>query len=359
MILFEALCELGSDHHGFVVGGVRPSNDATPAIETNTLISWPQDEDQDMGLVVLSGSQWGPFAVVTRVHDADPGLPGKEWEDLVELSVIANGEVAISEIVDGPVADIEGVSGSYRVRVAARGRTESAERDRSLNEDEDGSADGALEHYRIEFWPVEPTDAVILREGSQYAKDLVNPPVAAVLPEEAAGLGAAWAVIRDLRGDPGARSIAGGTSTITIEMQVSGTPTKVFNRVRYATGWNPSNGLMASPDEYATRYHDLTLPDDPYGFNGPGQIAMTLVELDKPRRVAYRWNLVPESGGSIDERPPLLSEDTTVTITVTKGPTEAEGPSSKVTLTHDGIPAVWQDDLERLWRWDLATWAAH
>lgn len=118
-----------SDHHGFELHGLLPVSDSPPLAENTLLRWWEAHEHGDESLLVLTGSQWGPFQVTLRVLDSDPGPADPEWEDVVEVSVDAVGELCVSEIVDGPVASLDGVVGGYRARIAARGRSESAARD--------------------------------------------------------------------------------------------------------------------------------------------------------------------------------------------------------------------------------------
>lgn len=357
MGLREVSVELGSDCSGFAIEGLAPSYPGSPVLEENTLLLW-RDEDPELQVFsVMTGSQWGPFDVVLRAHDTDPGPAGDAWEDLVEVSVEASGSVSICEIVDGPVCDLEGVVGEHRMRVSARGRTESAARDTSVDED-DLDAAVPLEHFVVDLWPAPAAPSAVTREDSQYAKDSIDPPAPDVLAEEVPGLEAAWAIIRDVRGEAGARLIPDGTGTVVVEREFPGTATKIFNRVRYVFGWPPCNGGMGSPGEYSIQYSDATIPVKADGYDVAGFIATGLVEIDKPRRIVRTWNWVLPGPGPFVELSCLLPDDGTVTVEVVKSHARGEEPRALVRLTHAGAPGAWVEELEKLWAWDLARWAA-
>lgn len=358
MILRRLSVELGSDEHGFVVEGIAPALDAVPAVPTNTLLQWWADEEPDFAnFMVATGSQWGPFDVQVQVHDADPGPAAATWEDVVTVSVLAMDVVVIGEIVDGPRGEVSIDAGTHRMRVCARGRSESADRDHAVPDDDEPEDQPAIEHYLVELWPARPAAAEVVRQTSRYARDEIDPPAPVVLPEEGAGVDAAWAIVRDLQDAPGARPIPGSPTTVTVAMELPGTPVHVFNRVRYAFGWPPCNGGSGSPDASAATYHDATLPEyDRY--TQVGHVVTTPVEELKPKRIVKRWNWLLPGAGPLVHRPFLLDEDSTVTITVASISGAGQEPRCLVRLVHDGAPGTWADDLARLWRWDLAAQGA-
>lgn len=360
MIVQELAVELGSDERGFVLEGPVPSRAISPAAPPNTLFEWWPASDSDLsGFLVKTGSQWGPFRVLLRVLDIAPGPPAEQWEDVVEVSVDVSDAVAISEIVQGPVGNLLGAVGEYRMRVAARGRTEAAARDSSLDEEDASADDEAHEHYLVELWPAEPATAEVIREDSQYAKDSKDPPAPDWPAERDPGLSAAWAIVRELRGEPGASQLPGNLDTTMVELELPGTLTRVFNRVRHVFGWPPAQGGTASPDPMATAYHDATLPEFDGIYEQVGHVATTLVELGKPNRIVLRWNWVLDGGGALCSRPRLLSEDSTVTIILERtGGEDGDDPRTRVRLTHEGIPQAWVHHLESLWAWHLVAMAS-
>lgn len=344
----EVSVRLGSDEHGFLVEGPAPARPDSLALPVNTLLDWWPDSEPDLdGFLVKTGSQWGPFAVVVRVVDAAPGPPDPQWEDVVEVTVDVRGGVMISEIVNGPEDDLACPDGTYRMRVAALGRTESAVRDG----DPDSDDEEPLEHYLVELWPAPPEVPQVLREESRYAKNEKNPPPAPAPPaEEEVGLAAAWRLIRDLRGEPGARSLPGPLTTLSLSLELPGTKQRLFNRLRYASGWPPSNGGGGSPDPFAPQFYDATVPGDG-SSRRVGEIALTTVEVDKPNRVVRRWNWV--RGRDPYDGPRVLPDDSTVTLAFARINGEGEDARTLVRLIHEGIPTSWREDLAALWSWDL------
>ncbi len=93
---------------------------AAPA--ENTLVDVPEG-GHDGDLLVQGADQWGPFSVTTRLWDGEPGDPGPQWEDVVELSVTVPTGLGVTELVDNePWIDLVDEPGQYRLRVSARGR---------------------------------------------------------------------------------------------------------------------------------------------------------------------------------------------------------------------------------------------
>ncbi|UMG92461.1 hypothetical protein [Nocardioides sp. TF02-7] len=89
----------------------------------------------------------------------------------MEVAVEVRGGVTISEIVNGPEEDLACPDGTYRMRLAALERTESAARDEDPDSDDEDDAEDEepLEHYLVELWPAAPEAAQVLREESRYA----------------------------------------------------------------------------------------------------------------------------------------------------------------------------------------------
>lgn len=349
---------MGSDEHGFAIDGVLLSP-ATPTLPANTLLDWwSEDEPDSSRFLVKTGSQWGPFAVQVQILEADPGPASSVWEDVVESSVEIADEIHVSEIVDGPLESMSITHGDYRMRIAVRGRTESAIRERSFP-DEEGDDPAPLEHYLIAIWPAAPAEAAVVRQDSQYARDEISPPPEPEGPaEREPGLAAAWVIVRDVRGEPGANPVPGELGTVSVEVDVPGLPARVFNRVQYVCGWPTSNGFMGSSDPMATGYHDATLPGGENMHEEPaGHITTTAIELDKPKRVVMRWNWIPTGEGAIASRPALLAEDSMVTIEFEKQST-GDDPRTRVRLTQQGVPTVWVDHLQKLWAWHIVEMAS-
>lgn len=358
----EVTAEIESSHGGFVVDGLVPASSSAPAIDDNTLVAWWPDTAADLrGFFVSGGSQWGPFAIAARVLDGDPGDPGEEWEDVVEVTVRSSGAMTLDEVVDGPVSSLDVPPGTYRMRLSARGRTESRDRALAFPDEDLVVEPGALEHFLVELWPTAMTSpAVVLRQDSAFAQEILHPSEPVWPAEREPGLRAARAIARDVRQQPGARDIRGPLGAISLDLELPGTPTRLFDRLRHTFAWPPCRGGSGTSDVPGqTAYYDATLsePDDAYDY--AGHIATTLLELDRPRRVVTGWNWVPEVDASpsrpwpLDDRPRLLATDSRVTLMITQGDRSAAEPRCAVSLQHSGIPTAWAEDLTALWTWHL------
>ena len=351
--------EIESSHGGFVIEGIFPALSTNPAIEDNTLVHWWPDNAPDLtGFFVHGGSQWGPFAITARVL-ADASEAAAEWEDVVELSVNTTGDLTLNEVVDGPVDTLQVPPGTYRLRLSSRGRTEGEERAASFLDEDEEQDESPLEHFLVEVWPAPVTPSEVLRQDSGYAQRMLHPPEPVWPPEREPGLAAARAIVRDVRGEPGSRQVPGDLGDLSLVLDLPGTPTRLFNRVRHAFAWPPCMGGAGSADEPGqTAYHYATLPDDDRGRQDAGEIATTLLEVNKPRQVVLGWNWVPEVDATpsrpypLELRPRLLTTDSTVTLTV--APREAsDRPQCTVRVEHRGVPKAWIADLTALWTWHL------
>lgn len=360
----EVEIELESDYGGFVLEGMVPALRTKPMIDANTLLRWWPDTDPELsGFFVSGGSQWGPFAVTVRLLDSDPGQPDARWEDVVEFSVDSSGEVLVNDVVDGPAGSLVIPAAAYRVRLGAVGRTESYDRSTEFPEDEDEDEqedEEPLEHFLIELWVAPATTSAVLRQQSRLARDLLDPPEPTWPTEREAGLAAAWAIVRDVRGEPGGRPIPGDLVSLSIELDLEGAPTRLFNRLRHAFAWPPCHGGSGASDVVGrTAYHDATLPEFDGSYDSAGHIAITLLEEEKPRRVVLGWNWVPEVEASPEQpfplpaRPRLLAKDSTVTMTFVPHDAAGEDPRCIVRVAHADVPAVWASDLRDLWTWHL------
>ena len=355
------------DHRCFVVSGASAVEGADAW--NSTLVKWlDHTPGVPADLIVQTGAQFGPYGVTLRVVDGPPRRDPL-WEDVSELSIDVGTDIGVGELVDGPGESLEVVAGTYRLRVSARGRTEGLAREDSFpNDDTDEAEDEEpLEHYLLELWvaPIAPPE--VIREDSQLARDIHEPPTPKWTAERAPGLEAAWALVGDLRNAPGARPLPGELDDLTFVLEFANTPVKLFNRLRYAFGWPPCRGGSGGPDFDAvggTRYHDATLPEFEGAYDSAGHIVTTMVELTKPRTVVMRWNWIPEVEATpsrpypLDARPRLLPNDSTVTINLAKINGAQQEPRTLVRLSQTGIPRAWKSDLEKLWTWHLVINAA-
>jgi hypothetical protein len=284
-------------------------------------------------------------------------------EDVVEVAVTSHNQLTLAEVEDGPLASIHLAPGVYRMRIGAWGRTESRDRSRAFADEGEPMDETPLEHFHVDLWQAPPEPAAIVRQDSGFAHEQLNPTAPIAPPEEARGTAAAWAIVRDVRGEPGARQLDGEPASLALDMQLPGTPTKLFNRLRYAFAWPLCRGGMGMAESVGqTGYHDATLPQFDGAYESAGHIATTLKELKKPMRVVQSWNWIrlekvdPLRPIPLQDRQRLLAIDSTFTISIEKTP--AAEPACTVHLEHLGVPQAWTEDLKHLWAWHLAVLAS-
>jgi hypothetical protein len=126
------------------------------------------------GLVVRTGLAEGRLHVLTQVVDADPGPPGKHWDDVVELSVRFDEGAASVVGADEPAdAHLLGSTppwpGDYRVRVHVVGRDEA---DADLRAGRPGDA----ESVELVLWQAPPAPEVVLRRTDRLGHRLRGEP---------------------------------------------------------------------------------------------------------------------------------------------------------------------------------------
>lgn len=116
------------------------------------------------GVYLHFARQFGGSPVRCELLDAAPGAPDAQWEDVVEVSV---------QVPDGATprwsswaGEEEGAlaipSGTYRLRVSARGRD--AGHDMGVDHDD------PLDRYLLELWPAPMAPDAILRVTSADAR---------------------------------------------------------------------------------------------------------------------------------------------------------------------------------------------
>ncbi len=321
-----------------------------------TLVEWLDPEDEV--LVVTTGAQFGPYAVTLRTLAAAPPEDAS-WEDVTELSVVASTEVAIGELIDGPEEWVTVAPGHHRVRVSARGRTESAERERTFPDDDlDLEDEVPLEHYLVEMWPAPPAPPVVVRETSRHAREVVDPPPPDWPQERGPGLIAAHAVAADVRREPGCRVLSGRTCDVRVSAEAPLTPTRTFNRIKLANGWPPGNGgSLNHNDTVGYRASYYADPPDSDGL-APllGTIETEVLEIAVPKRfvVSWNWRVAGPGGEPFPGNPRLLPADSRVTMTFAGINGAGQEPRTLVAVLHSAVPEEWGDDLTNLWDWDLA-----
>ncbi|GAB3263654.1 SRPBCC family protein [Nocardioides dilutus] len=355
----EVAIVIESGYSCFAVFGAEPVGAEDDALG-GTLLEWLQPAaDMPPDLIVKAGAQFGTYDVTIRVSDgAAPPSIESSWEDVSEVSVACQGPLALGDLEDGPGEELPVSPGAYRLRVSARGRTESAAREAQFPDDaQPDGAEEPLEHYLLELWPAAIAPPSVVREQSQFARDLVSPPTPDWPVEREPGLEAARRVAADLRGPDGSRRLSGDLGEVLVIVEVPGTPTRIFNRVKHANGWPPSNGGALSLNEsVGDRCSHYGAPPDSNGL-APllGMLETTVLEIDKPKRFAMSWNwrVAGPDGRPYPTNPRLLQTDSTVTMSFAKGNAKDEEARTRVKIHHVGVPVEWVDDLHALWAWDV------
>jgi hypothetical protein len=349
---------LESGYNCFAVfGAARVEGDSGPV--GSTLVEWLDGGSGEPILIVKAGTQFGPYDVVVRLVGEPPEAQmSRVWEDQVEISLLNAQTLALGDLEDGPSEQLAVPVGVHRLRVCATGRGESAERERMFPDDDDAIDDPLqpLEHFLLEFWPSPFAPAVVISETSRFAQEELSPTEPEWPPEHEPGLEAARRVAADLGRDEGSRNLSGHVGEALMSVEVAGTPVRIFNRVKHASGWPPARGGVLSLDERVG--DECSFYGDPPDSDGLAPLLGTLqtrvLELDKPQRIVKSWNWTV--GGL--RRVRLLDEDSTVIMTFEKVSTRGEDPRTLVTVRHTGVPREWVEDLQRLWAWHVALFAA-
>lgn len=145
----------------WVLGGEFDGNfDRNFAGQVNGLVGAAAPEGVYLNLARRSGGS----NVRIVLGDAQPGIGGQLWEDIVEVSISipAGQELHLWGWAGMSGGVLEGLDpGNYRMRVGARGR----------DEGRDGEfSDQVLDFYLLELWPAPWQPDAILRVGSEDAR---------------------------------------------------------------------------------------------------------------------------------------------------------------------------------------------
>ena len=342
-----------------------------PADNTLVTVPPPDDEDGSSDLWVQTADQWGPFSVTTRLWDMAPPDAGEEWEDFVEVSVTSTTGLSATELVDNvPQIVLTPEPGQYRVRISARGRrVRDLDQADDLDDLDDLDADlPPKEWYLLEAWSAPPTDPTVVRLTSPYAAQVLNPPPRLVIPEGEAGLAAAARIGRDVDGTPGARTLSGKTGSVRVERTIRGTRRRLFNLCAHVGSWShvwlglPSWSHMSGPGwDKAGGTETWTYSDDSRDqLTGHGAVRTRFLVLESPSRAVKTWNwvrrvgdrgpspLLPESANDV------LAEDSTFSVDLAQSRDDEGEPRTTITITHEGLPVEWLDDMETYWAYQLS-----
>jgi hypothetical protein len=139
---------------------------------------WVTDDDPDAGLalpdpggdnglvgvaaglaIVVTGTQFGNVGLIVATGDSDPGLDLGGWDDVVEVSVTSGQGGQGLGITSGGLgpdslqALTAGGTGTYRIRVHARGR--------DVGADHDVVTGNPVEEHLLQIWPAPAASEVI------------------------------------------------------------------------------------------------------------------------------------------------------------------------------------------------------
>ncbi|WP_345526585.1 hypothetical protein [Nocardioides endophyticus] len=333
----------------------------------NTLLTVLDPGGDAEGFVVNTADQWGPFAVTTRLYDRDPGDPGGEWEDVVEVSLTTGEAVVVTELVDNePQVDLLPEAGQYRLRACARGRSLPA-----IGEDEDLDEEDVppKEWYLLEAWPAPSADPVVVRLTSPHALHELNPPPALVIPEGEAGLAAAARIGRDVDAAPGARTLSGELGSVHVERTIRGTRRRLFDLCAHLTTWSSqwvegsswmlSGGPAAGGDWEAPGGTGMGWSHDHADqlTGTTGCVHWTFTEVEKPHRAVRDWQWLYNANRpnpTWTERVPVLAEPSHITVTLVQSRDEAGEPWTTITIDHELLPLEWVDDMHTYWGYQLS-----
>lgn len=134
------------------------------------------------GALIATGVNIGPVRVqtATSTEPAAPPVAGQaEWDEIIEVTVHApRGRLRVEGLEHGTVGDLPVLSaqgsGSYRLRVHARGRAIAP----------DQAEDDPVEDYLLQVWPAGAEEGtVVLRSSERIERALQNPPPAVDGPD--------------------------------------------------------------------------------------------------------------------------------------------------------------------------------
>lgn len=334
-----------SEYTSFSIGSGFDTAMSGPTLPTNTLVQFPGGGDQWDAIWILTGTQFGPFSVTARELIAEPGPPGEEWEDVVELSVESAGALSVIEDFAEPRAPLSSGPGSFRIRVSARGRTESAARaTREPHETEDTAV--PLEHYLVELWPASVSPAVVVRESSVFAFDAANPPKYEAPPSELAAYEAGRRIIQSATS---AAQPIDGQDEVRVIAELSGSLARVRNVTMTNVGWpfcNGASGVFDASPGNRTGW-SVTPPriGEATGYEpGHGEIETIVLEVDGRKKLIRSWNWQLQHAAS-----PLLAANAVLEMKWSG----KRGAPVVLEVALRGVPEAWRDDLTALWRWDL------
>jgi hypothetical protein len=328
----------------------------------NTLVELSADVLAEGEFWIRAGDGFANALVTTRLHDAEPGEPASEWEDVVELSFASRAPVGVTDLIENdPWVALTDEPGEYRLRVSARSRLVEMDPEDDLEVENPESAVPA-EFYLLDVWRAPRTEPAVRRLTGAFARhQLEGPPPP--LPETDEGLAAAARIGRDLDQAPGARQLSGATESIEVVRTVPGTRRRLFvtcahltsfsTMVREGRGWIRTGMHVEEPGAQLWCWGaDEATVDRLIGSRGA--IYYRFLSVDRPRTAVRAWNWLRERRTPPREWPPVLAGETIVTTTLTQSRTIDGDPQTEIKIVHEGLPVEWAEDMQSWWGLQLA-----
>ena len=310
-------------------------------------------EEPSAPVMILTGSQYGPFRTELQVLDAEPSVE-ETWEDVVEVSIDTPTGLVLSEVPPGRIVDLGKQAGEYRVRVNASGRSQARVREKA-----------SAEKYLIQVWPAPITSARLVT-GCGDLEPSITP--LTELPEYKAAVAGAALIGRDLdaAGD-GAPALSGRRGDVVVERVIASRQSITYAVTQISVGFE--FGFSGSVDDHAVSWFSHNeLPENQTmrltGSNGRVHIRITPLEMVKPRLARTRWEWVrPPAGNAprsyyeidFEQLSPVLEWPPEREVTIQKRPPAEDGtPQCLVRISHRDLPVEWVDAMRAYWEFHLA-----
>ncbi|WP_028642229.1 hypothetical protein [Nocardioides sp. URHA0020] len=304
-------------------------------------------------LMVLTGSQDGPFRAELQVLDARPAVD-ETWEDIVEVSINTPTGLVISDVPPGRIVDLVDGEGEYRVRVNASGRSKARVAEA-----------GAAEKYLVQVWPAPVTEATLVAGCGDLEPSIIP---FTELPEYQAAVAGAALIGRalDAAGD-GMPALSGERGDVVVERVLSTRQSVAYATMSVSVGFE-YGFASSSGGRPVGWFFNNELPEHQTmrltGSGGRVHVRITRLEMVKPRRARVKWEWVRPPAGSVvksyyeinfEQLVPVLDLPPEREVTVEKlSPAEDGTPQSLVRITHHDLPIEWVDAMRAYWDFHLA-----
>jgi hypothetical protein len=307
-----------ADYHQFLlVSDGWPDPDEEPIGGQNGLV-----EVRAGGITVLTGAQYGELPIHVALYDREPPLLLIEWDEVVDVSFTATGQLVFSELMGNVNRELPDVAfrgpGDYRLRFCARGR------------------DGEDEHHAVLVWPGPPASPHVHRRADQTGAAFRDEPSEPTpVPPRDADLVAAVARLTETIAQPSPPILSGRVRTVHRSSRVPVAVGEVYEAVGHLHWWLGIGGIPAyGSGQLFTIYLRRKIRLSARG---------TVLAAEPSRRLHFSlfWTCPPYNWEVPD--PP-----TAVNIDL-----RADSAETLVQVTHTGVPAEWAEDVDLLWAYYL------